>query len=93
MVKLIHFDILKIKHFVKFITFSAMVSCRETPTQLIGIATKQIPVESNDTLVDPFKNLSPGTTTKLKKSWIAYWPTPHIPFLRPMALLIPPLEI
>jgi len=46
MAKLKHFRILKIKHFVLFVTIIGFVSCKEDQKSLQRIAAEQIPVDS-----------------------------------------------
>tara|TARA_R110002167_G_scaffold20025_6_gene73622 strand:+ start:343 stop:1128 length:786 start_codon:yes stop_codon:yes gene_type:complete len=52
MAKLKHFGILKIQHYVIFITFIGFASCKNTPEHLIELTGKQIAIDSNYTSVD-----------------------------------------
>ena len=52
MTKLKHFDVLKIKHFVIFITFLYYISCQNNTELLTKIEGKQIVIDSADAIVD-----------------------------------------
>lgn len=56
MAKLEHFGILKIKHFVVFITFIGLNSCGRNSKQLTEIAAKQIAIDSSYTAVDSIQD-------------------------------------
>ena len=55
MAKLTHFGVLKIKHYVIFITLGFFVSCKNAPEQLTHLAGKQIVIDSNYMAVDSIK--------------------------------------
>ncbi len=52
MTKLKHFDCLKIKHFVVFITIVMGYSCREAPKKLSHITGKELKIDSTSQAVD-----------------------------------------
>ncbi len=52
MAKLKHFDILNIKHYVIFITFMVLTSCKNAPEHLTELTGKQIAIDSSFTTVD-----------------------------------------
>jgi len=52
MAKLKHFGILKIKHYVIFVTFLGLTSCENAPEHLTELTGKQITVDSSYTSID-----------------------------------------
>ncbi|WP_419211740.1 5'-nucleotidase C-terminal domain-containing protein [Maribacter sp. X9] len=77
MAKLIHFGILKIKHFVVFVTFIMLVSCGDASKQLTQIAAKQISIDSTYTSIDSIQGfITPyhDHVEKILDSTLAYAP-------------------
>ena len=57
MAKLKHFDILNIKHYVIFITFIVLASCKNAPEHLTELTGKSIPIDSSFTTVDSIQKI------------------------------------
>ncbi len=77
MAKLKHFGILKIKHFVIFLTIVVFGSCKMKTKQLTEIYGKQIPIDSSFILVDSIQDfITPyhDRVEQILDSTIAYAP-------------------
>lgn len=77
MAKLKHFGILKIKHFVIFITLLVLASCKKETKHLTELTGKQIAIDSSYTLVDSIQEfISPyhDRVEQILDSTIAYAP-------------------